>query len=259
MITFRLNTREFHDTGVELRRWKKMDVPQFVRYRARVVTQDLGKWTPPRGPHPGSEGWPSMKKRGEKNVERDIRKVYKAIDQLGIWKAPTNPKLSAWLKRMVRSGNIPAIKAVFDQLGIRYASIFPIPYGSIHETARTTRGRVGGSKDRSNFVFYESDIKKYITLRQKEVGLLKSGWGMAALRLGAKLPVWVTKHGANGQFQDKLSIPDRPTVVLVNDTKAAKDMDQEELVDAVLFINELKLQKELKAILAYQCRKHSAH
>jgi hypothetical protein len=255
MNVVRWNDQGWVNTGAELRRWKKMDVPQFVRWRAKIVNQDLTKWTPPRGRNPGSESFSQQKKRGEKTLEADIHKVFQAVDQLGIWGSSINPKLTRNLRNAVNSGNTMAVRGILESIGIKVDSVFAIPYPSIHEAARTRRGRVKGV--RWNWVFRGSSIKGYIRQRRPSIGKLKSGWGAGARFLGTSSPAWVSRHGANGRFENRLSVPDRPTIRLINDQKAAKDMSQIEIVDAALAINEKKMEKELKAILAHELKRHS--
>jgi hypothetical protein len=250
MVKVTWNAREWVDTGAELRRWKNMDVPTFVRHRARVATQDLLKWTPPRGKHPSKESFNEQKKRGQKTLERDIRRVFFALDQAKIITAPENEKLANDLKRYIASGNTGAIERILRNLRIPFKSLHKLPYPSLHEAARDRRGNV--RKAQGHLVLRDASIKKYIRQRQPMIGEFKAGWNAAARALGVPSrhwPAWVSgqKVGA-APVVDRLKNVSRPTLTLVNASKWINSGDQERFVDAVLAINQIKMQKELRAI-----------
>lgn len=256
MITLKFNTREWHDTATELRRFKNMDVPKFVRYRARVVVQDLIKFTPPRGKNPGSESFAQQKKRGEKTIMRDVSRVFGAIDQLGVNQRPENPKLAEAFGKALASKDLSALDTLLRNIKVKFKALLSEPSPSIHQQARGMRGTVVSRQ--GYFVPLKSQVTAFAKTLFSHVGKAKSGWGAAAFLLGVpdkNWPQWVKRHGANGSIEDRTGNVSRPTIRVENDRKEVAGMSSEEIVGAVMAINENKLRKELEAIWAYEKRK----
>jgi len=71
--------------------------------------------------------------------------------------------------------------------------------GRVHRIGRKTRD-IGRHKNYDRGVVPAAEKKAYIAKVLKKVGLLAAGWNASAIKLGAKLPAWIKRHGhGNGQ------------------------------------------------------------
>lgn len=239
-----------------------MDVPQFIRHRGRVLVQDLLKWTPPRGKNPGSEGWVSMKQRGEKMVERDGKKIFIALNDVDIVKnAKASPKdkgVLGQIYRLLKARMYPELERLFFKIGIKFSGIIGNASEDLWNKAvrAGTRGRP--RRGMRWAVIEKGSIAPLIAKRKQDVGKLKAGWGAGARWLGVpsrEWPAWVQRHGAGGSFEDRTGSTDRPTIRLYNDDKAVKDMNQVEIVDAAIAVNERKMVIEAQKVTEHELRK----
>jgi hypothetical protein len=71
--------------------------------------------------------------------------------------------------------------------------------GRVHRIGRKTRD-IGRHKNWDRGVVQAADKKAYIKKVLARVGLLAAGWNASAIKLGARFPAWIKRHGhANGQ------------------------------------------------------------
>lgn len=259
-LSFKVKAGKWHDTVSELRAWKKMDVPAFVQYRARIAVKDLMKWTPPRGKNPGRESYTVQLERGKATIRRDWNRSFRALDQLAAYQTPTG-RLSKDFIVAVDNGDVPRITALLKVLGFPYVrGVLSVPSRSIHEAARTKAGTV--PVNLGWWVFRQADIDAAAVGSFKDIGKAKSGWGFSAAKLNLPAkhwPAWVRRHGNNGYMQDNLSDRNNPRLYLINDRPEVKDTDGAKMVADALRIGESKLQKELNEILKWAEGKGKIH
>lgn len=258
-IRIKWNDRRWRDTGAELRRWKNMDVPQFVRHRARVLAQDLIKWTPPRGKHPGKETFRQQKKRGEGTIMRDSLRTFTPLDKLRIVEDPSTGWAGPAIKKAMAAGDMYTVEGILKKLRFTVRGVLSQPSLSIHQAARTRRGTV--PKKQGWFVPRHEQVVAFAKTLFPHVGKAKSGWGEPAGKLGVPTrnwPLWVQQHGRNGHLVDNTTVANKPKMFLINDRPETRDYDKTEIVDAAIFVNEAKMKKELLAIEAYMKRKFNS-
>jgi hypothetical protein len=71
--------------------------------------------------------------------------------------------------------------------------------GRVHRIGRKTRD-IGRHKNWDRGVVQAAEKKAYIKKVLARVGLLAAGWNASAIKLGARFPAWIKRHGhANGQ------------------------------------------------------------
>jgi hypothetical protein len=257
VITVNWNKKEWHDTGRELRKFKNQTVPEFVRYRARIVCADLIAYTPPTGDSPSSEGSQKQLKIGQRAVNRDISRFWRSAASVLRPIASRHPRAAQALEKYIRAGDASAVQTMLRDFGIRSPVVVEVTE-AMHDTRRVTER---GSNNPPTLVLRVNSLKRLARLKMSHVGKWKSGWGLAAVSLGVAMrdfPLWVRKQGYNGGFKDLTNQPDRPSAVLINDVKGSQDAATAEILEDALALNEEKLNKELQAILAYTMRKHSA-
>jgi hypothetical protein len=66
--------------------------------------------------------------------------------------------------------------------------------GRVHRIGRKTRD-IGRHKNWDRGVVLASEKKAYINKVLKRVGMLAAGWNASAIKLGAKFPAWIKRHG----------------------------------------------------------------
>lgn len=193
------------------------DLGEVVRDQAGLFCMDLAKYT---GPFTGAgKGLDSgAKKKGEDNVRKAVFKIFQpvekaskeqvsAINRFDVFKLWTKShgeqsegksKMKQWESFKQK---YPATKSVtFIEAGDATAM------SRLHQKHRTFGGKGGlqpyAKKAKSAFAIVpkEKDIERYMRLKQKDIGSLKSGYWFASQKIRAKdvkAPAWI-KH-SDGQ------------------------------------------------------------
>jgi hypothetical protein len=75
----------------------------------------------------------------------------------------------------------------------------PVAMESIHQSARTDKGRVGGrSRGRNRHRVTQTALKAYLRDAKKDVGKLAAGFVPGANAVGYRPPAWIARHSAPG-------------------------------------------------------------
>jgi hypothetical protein len=195
------------------------DLGEVVRDQAGLFCMDLAKYTGPfTGPGKGIES--GAKKKGEENVRKAVFKIFQpvekatkeqvtAINRFDVFKLWTKShgeqtvgksKMKQWESFKQK---YPASKAVlFIDSGDSTAM------SRVHQKHRTFGGKGGlqpyAKKAKSAFAIVpkEKDIERYMRLKQKDIGSLKSGYWFAAQKIRAKdvkAPAWM-KHSEGQKY-----------------------------------------------------------
>lgn len=269
---FHTDTAEFRETVAELmKRTKYKTIPDFLGWRAKILTYDLISWTPPRAKrtdaNPGGDfhdsgrtNWPAQKQAGENQIKYELIKLFPPLSTANVISHPVEGLIrwARYIEKYIKERNLSAIAKMLQDIGL------PVPYvlmeasEDVHQGARGDRGRV-----RANVrypVVVKASVQKLIKQVIKRVGKLKAGWMKAANALGVKgLPVWITTHvGIPGEYIDDRWHPRFPSITVGNGAPAATDMDPNEIVGPAIIANQNKMKKELEAILAWEFKKASA-
>lgn len=262
MISFSLtNLGEYQSAARALQHDTKMETRAFVAWRAGIVCTYCIQWLPPRGRTPG--GWNEQKIRGWKNIEHDIKRVFRSgSDLFDILKlnplVQAHPKLSAILIRYIEEKDYLNLSRVLYKMGSRVVLI-PAPLPEQHQANRSSKtGRVFKSPQTHFYILDDRKIQGYITTVQKDTGKLKSGFMPAARKLGVKgLPIWVSHKAGNGYYIDDLDNSDEPSFTMVNEEKGAERF--ENLMKDAIEIAGKNMVKELEIRLQKKFAKHGAH
>lgn len=82
----------------------------------------------------------------------------------------------------------------------------PVAIASIHQAARTDKGRVGGrSRGRNRHRVSKTALKSYLRDAQKGVGNLAAGFLPAARATGYNPPAWIARHSAPGSVSLRIT------------------------------------------------------
>lgn len=257
-----IDDREFKRAIEELRRWKRMEVPKFVLYRAKIVCQDLIKWTPPCSKHPSGDGFNEQKLIGWHAVQRDIDACWRSANSLLADMEAKQPHAADQAKKYIRSGNLQAFRTMLKDLGFGdYQDVVLDVTESMHDSMRNAKqGRV--VRGMKKIVLRVNSLKQLVRLKLGHVGKWKAGWNASAAYLRVAMrdwPLWVRKQAnARGTIVPNLLRRDRPTIIMYNDEQGSPRSRTDEILGAVMRINERKMMIELEQITKHEFAKHSA-
>lgn len=197
-------TEDFENALVRYKVACQKDWQFVIKQQSRRVGEKLVKFTPPK-----TSGI------GKKNVARDIGKVFA---DLGNTKWEDKP-----LDKMWKAGDFEGVKKALsahpskETLPIfQYEKIFKKPIRAIHKAAIGKSGRVPKHFKTRYAVAGKGELKKYVKKVQLQVGVAKSGWLAALVKLGGKAPNFVARHGTKyGGFVDG-NKGDNPFFTLIN-------------------------------------------
>jgi len=207
---------------------------EVVREQAGLFCQDMVKYTRPfTSPSQGATG--ASKKVGIENVQRSLYTIFRPLktatkEQVASLGSPAVFKL--WNRR---NGTESTKKMRWEPFVARYGGGKKVEFigagdvgrmRSIHTSLRLDGGRGGlkpsarKSKEPFAIVEKESDLKRYMREKQKQVGFLKSAYYHAARRIGAKetFPGWaqIAEAATNAIAEDQTLAPKMPAITVGN-------------------------------------------
>ena len=191
-VNFEIITKDFENALAKYKVACRKDWQFVIRQQSPIVGEKLVKFTPPK-----------TAAIGKRNVARDIGKVFADLSNTK-W----NDKS---LDKMWRAGNFKGVKKALGnhpnklQMPVfKYKRIFAKPVRNIHKAAISKSGRVPKNWRTSYAVAGKGELKKYVKKVQVQVGVAKSGWLAALVKLGGKAPNFVSRHGTRfGKLVDR--------------------------------------------------------
>ena len=173
------------------------ETSEVVRSAARNFIVKAAGVTPPsvNGKADGT-----AKKRGEAVIQNDLDHIFLGLDPESY-------------RQFLERGGKDVRRELYRKDGTIYVTDSDIEIGSAkdwHQQNRRENGRVhrigrktrdiGRHKNWDRGVVPAAEKKAYIAKVLKRVGLLAAGWNASAIKLGAKFPAWIKRHGhGNGQ------------------------------------------------------------
>lgn len=203
-VNFEIITKGFENALAKYKVACRKDWQFVIRQQSRIVGEKLVKFTPPK-----------TVAIGKRNVTRDIGKVFVDLSNTK-WHDKS-------LDKMWRAGNFEGVKKALEnhpnklQMPVfKYKRIFAKPVRNIHKAAISRSGRVPKNWRTQYAVAGKGEVKKYVKRVQLQVGVAKSGWLAALVKLGGKAPNFVSRHGTKyGGFIDG-NKGDNPFFTLIN-------------------------------------------
>lgn len=203
-VKFEIITKDFENALAKYKVACRKDWQFVIRQQSCIVGEKIVKFTPPK-----------TAAIGKRNVSRDIGKVFADLSNTK-W----NDKS---LDKMWRAGNFEGVKKALEnhpnksEMPIfKYKRIFAKPIKNIHRAAIGKSGRVPKNWRTSYAVAGKGELKKYVKRVQLQVGVAKSGWLAALVKLGGKAPSFISRHGTKyGGFIDG-NKGDNPFFTLIN-------------------------------------------
>lgn len=219
--------RQFpRETTAEVDVWLNKNVRALISSSGKVP--GLVQVTPP---HSAGIRGPAAKKQGENAVNRDVWKVYATPGKVYalLEKHADTKTAKRWYALYKRSPKEAlgwlqnAAPSILLQMSIGWDA------GAAHEKARRKNGRVYRTTPAVIVLNGSAQIRKYIKLRQKRVGLLAASIPAAAgNRFGSLngVPAWVKRHSSRyGYVKDRRS-GSRRTITLGITNSAIGDMQR---------------------------------
>lgn len=190
----------------------------------------------------------AAQKAGEINVDRDIKKVYRAPNDLWLMirdkagRAVADNfwayvKLKRWQQASAISEQVTGFRLLLSLTGREHAA---------RRNPRT--GRVSG-KYRSAFVAESRVLDAYIERKQSHVGLLASGWFHALQDAGLStsgVPSWVARHSKPNGFARPVETPDSYQLTLGNSSTFGADADHHRRLKAALSYRLSSMSKDIR-------------
>lgn len=185
------------------------NIKDAIKEEARLICQRVMQFTPPRN-----------LAQGRRRVKSDIERVYLMPSWFEETFAFQYDKLGNRVKELVRTKQEETLDKIFERSDklrrIHMESFSP----DTHRKARRA-GRVGKGFAPFSFPLREQErVKAYSSKKQKNVGLVKSGWAACLIKLGGSAPGWLAKRSGNGQVR-YLS----DGIEMINTIKIAKQVD----------------------------------
>lgn len=204
---------------------------------------------------PGSKGvrGGKAKKQGESAVARDIYRIYATVNQVYDSIARTDKAAASAFWFLMKEGNTKDAGEIMRNFaansGLAGTSSFAkFDGGTLHQRFRGRRGTIGRNRV-TVIVTNARDLQSYVKKMQARVGLLASGWGTAAARVGVTLPGWVTRHGAgNGAVSVEFG-PDKLLLVISNKVRYGGANDLQRRADYIAMYRRRAMQRRLPYIL----------
>lgn len=207
---------------------------EVVREQAGLFCKDMVKYTRPfTTPSKGDSA--ASKKVGLSNVNNSLYTIFRPLklatkEQVASIGDPAVFKM--WNKR---NGGDSVRKMRWEAFQAKYGGKKQVQFigagdtdkmKSIHTSLRLDNGRGGlkpsarKSKEPFAIIEKESDLKRYVREKQKQVGFLKSAYYHAALRIGAKetFPAWarLSEAAVNAIAQDESGKRMMPEITVGN-------------------------------------------
>jgi len=243
-----------------------------IEAEGRLLVQEIVKWTPP-----ASEGTTGgkAKRQGEMAITADLLSLGisagrdKTRRTAGVFSVMDDNMLAATAKMRPDGTVVLFVKKDGTVYGTDRKHYRPnASLGEMkahHQSLRGAGGRVtkagGATRDIGRWKFVDQMVvgnkafRRYEKHAHKKVGLLAAGWNAAAARLGARLPIWVKRHG-NGDGSVRIEkTPNKFVVIMSNSVSYATRQDMQRRVNWVMAMRKAKFTRQLPFILRAAIKK----
>lgn len=166
------------------------DLDEAVKEEAKLICQRIIKFTPPK-----------TQAQGRKRVKSDIERVYLTPNWFENEYQFSDDKVGDRVKKLVREKNESTLEKIFDNSPkldrLHIESFDP----AIHRKFRKG-GRVGKGVAPFSFPMREqAKVKTYSEKKQRNVGLVKTGWAACLIALGGSVAGWLARRPNNGKVE----------------------------------------------------------
>jgi len=200
----------------------KLDEPKFVREQAGIFAQLLCKITPPFKSFPKMRGRPTYttggaQSQGKKAVRAGFFSAVQRMGNLSKWKSKS-------IRSAIRAGDTSKLTVIFANMKNSNKHGMKVRNYSdqLRNSKRNARGRVNRGTQ-PIVAITNADVNKGLKRAVNNVGIAKSSFALAALRLGRKSPPkWISKHFSKVNTPVKMPTAGSP---IARFTSSAKGLD----------------------------------
>lgn len=213
MVSLTVATAQFNEAIRSFADKTGKELGACVKEQAKLLAEKLMRLT-----------YPATASQGKKRVAIDVGKIYVTNNWFEETFQFTKQKLGERIKSLVYSKDEGALRSIFQNTSrLQLVRLEPFDAG-LHAQMRKD-GRVPSSiKPRSFPVAQQSDIKRLVREKQRNVGLAKSGWAQCLAGLGKSAPGWLSKTGT-GRVSDNTA-EKSPTITMINAVPWFSRLDQ---------------------------------
>jgi hypothetical protein len=200
---------------------------------------------------------PASKKKGQKAVAKDIRKLFVTpatlFDQLEM----SDPRSAYGFWAAWKEKDLDTMRVVLGRSKNSDIQILSAPSAQLHGSHRKSRGRVYKKKPVA-LILNKELLADYIKERQKMVGVTKEGWAEAAKACGGTrgFPAWVNAGRKRSGSADVVRDPFQPQVTITNSTPWITEALPPGTEQEALRIGVEKLLKRIDIILRKTAQKN---
>lgn len=171
-----------------------------VTRTAALWVRDCIRATPPTGRGKAFTSKSAQRKLGERRLEVDVMKrAFPRLTALRMMQTENEGK--AAIDALVRKGDYRGATETLRAMGVESEAVLARPNRGLHQRLRDkSTGRVRVPKGGQYLVADEGAQRAYLSEAMKRTGRAKSGWAIAAARLGLPKPGWGS-HSAPGAFR----------------------------------------------------------
>ena len=206
----------------------KTDARKVVKEEARLLLQQIIKFTPPFGEQyltsTGKTRRPHGKTIGRQAVDRDIRRALNPMLEED-WRSPR-------IKEVIRNRDTKAMMAILDNMKYTKSKGMTEWAGDFRSQHLKVRDNYGRVRKKSNvFTFDGKGTLNYIKKVQKRVGMAKGSWGKALSLAGGTPAPWTIKALAESSKNihkelDHMNDPVNPSLTVVSAARGVKGNDR---------------------------------
>jgi hypothetical protein len=233
-MTIEVDTTEFKQNVRKYAVAVGKDIDDAVKEEAKLTCQRIMQFTPPKN-----------QAQGRRRVKSDIERVYLTPSWFEDTYQFSSERLGERVKSLVRGKQDVALDAIFEN-SPKLRRIHIESFSAATHKKFRRNGRVGKGVAPFSFPLQQqSQVKSYSDKKQKNVGLVKSGWGACLVRLGGSVAGWLSKRSSNGSVEYQ---PDG--IVMTNKVGIASQVDgRGQFARKALIGRQRDLQKKIDAAI----------
>lgn len=215
-----------------LRDYTKQESYAFCTEQFRFLLEQIMRFTPPKD-----------QAQGRKRVVTDIGRVFRPVAE--------ETMRDKRIREIVRAGDLRAFEAFARKSNLK---LLPARFDpEVVRKRRDSRGRVARGS-RPFVVIGREDPKAlaaFLRRKQAHVGMARSGWLAALLRVGGAAPMWVLRHTADrGDVIDERGDPRAPGLIAINRTPwAARKDEGERIIRAAMQSRAVRVEAALRTAI----------
>lgn len=203
-VTAKFDDRQFKEAAERIAVFSNKSMLEVCRQQAGLFVSDAARFTPPFGDAPMTESWDVQKQIGDNAIATDIKRAFKRPADLHVVQDGT--KLGKGILKLLKGRkNQQKLAKILKTLGVATGGVVPNATRELHDSIRRSNGHVRSGRFGFLVVNWKS-LPRFLKIKQKFVGLGKSGWKKAVEALNQyrarkiTLPSWVKRHNGQGLY-----------------------------------------------------------